>query len=444
MIKEEGRDMEKGFKKIMRKVFWLLLLSVVLLSSGEKATAGEYRRNMNLDGAWVNGEINNEQDVYLYRFTTAQAGEVMIEYQAQGMQDSTVSIWNADLTKEYWNRRVDGASVTNPKTSNHELYLEKGTYYVKVVYKWGNMGTYRVRGSFVAANNNETEPNDLFTQAMKLSENGMVTGLISEDDNIDIYSFTIVKKQRVNISHVRYCYNQPISIWDKDYKKIDSRDNWGGGKADPRTTNFEFILEPGTYYIKVEAGYSENGKYTVVYHCITPVNSIQLLSNKKMTVGQRVTLSANVLPAEASNKQVTWETSDSSVAIVNEGGAVIAKRAGEATIKVISQDDKEIKAECSIMVNPKKMSVPRLKKKAGRKLRITWSKQSNVSGYVIQYATNKSFKGAKKVKSSSYYNKYITKKLKKKTYYVRVRSYYSTYSKTYYGAWSGMRKIRMK
>lgn len=436
--------MEKGLKKVMRRVFWLLLLSVVLLSSSEKVAAGEYRKTVNLDGAWVDGVISNEQDVYLYRFATTQAGEVMIEYQAQSMEDSRVSIWNADLTKEYWGERVEDASVINPKTTSHELYLEKGTYYVKVEFRWGNLGTYRVRGAFTAAGNNETEPNNLFTQAMGLSEGGMVTGLISEDDNIDIYSFTIPKKQRVNISHVRYCYEQRVSVWDKDYKQIDSRRDWGGGKADPQTTNFELALEPGTYYIKVENGYLGTGKYTVVYHCITPVASIQLPSNKKMIVGQRVTLSANVLPVEASNKMVTWETSDSSVATVNESGLVTAKRAGSVTIKAISQDDKEITAECSIMVNPKKMSTPRVKGKAGQKLKITWSKQFNVSGYIIQYATNKSFKEAKKVKSSSYYNQYITKKLKKKTYYVRVRSYYATYSKTYYGAWSGVRKIKVK
>lgn len=434
--------MEKSFKKIMRRVFWLLLLSVVLLSSGEKATAKESNENVSLDGTWVNGVIQNSDDVCKYWFVTTQPGKVTIEYQAQSLCCSCVAIYRADSTKEYWSANPLGASETSPITKKAELYLEKGTYYVKVDTYSSWKGNYRIRGSFTASNNNETEPNDLFTQAMKLSEGGMVTGLISEDDNIDIYSFTIAKKQRVNISHVRYCYRHYVSIWDKDYKQIDSRDNGGGANADPQTTDFKLTLEPGTYYIKVEGG--STGKYTVVYHCITPVTSIQLSSDKRMIVGQRVALSAAVLPAEASNKQVTWETSNSGVAAVDENGVVTAKAAGEATIKVVSQDDKEITAECKITVQPKKMSKPRLKKKAGRKLKITWSRQANVSGYIVQCATNKQFKKAKKVRVSSYTYGLLTKKLKKKTYYVRVRSYYSTYSKTYYGAWSSVRKIRMK
>ncbi len=68
-----------------------------------------------------------------------------------------------------------------------------------------------------------------------------------------------------------------------------------------------------------------------------------------------------------------------------------------------------------------------------------------VSGYEIQYATNKSFKGAKK--AIVYYGKkYTVKSLKsKKTYYVRIRSFLQGSSNnTAYSPWSVAKQVKIK
>ena len=64
----------------------------------------------------------------------------------------------------------------------------------------------------------------------------------------------------------------------------------------------------------------------------------------------------------------------------------------------------------------------------------------------MKYALNKSFTKSKKGKKVSYKNtKVKIKGLKrKKTYYVKVRAYVKNGTKKMYGAWSGIKKIKIK
>ena len=77
------------------------------------------------------------------------------------------------------------------------------------------------------------------------------------------------------------------------------------------------------------------------------------------------------------------------------------------------------------------------------KIKATWKKLTNVSGYQIQYAPNKKFKKAKRktVKSTSVT---IKKLKKKKTYFVRVRAYKLADGKKVYGKWSSVKKVKIK
>ena len=83
---------------------------------------------------------------------------------------------------------------------------------------------------------------------------------------------------------------------------------------------------------------------------VQPVESLSLSKNSlTMTVGDSKTLTATVEPDTATNKDVTWSSSDDSVATVADG-AVTAVAAGSATITAISVDDPDIKATCAVTV----------------------------------------------------------------------------------------------
>ena len=69
---------------------------------------------------------------------------------------------------------------------------------------------------------------------------------------------------------------------------------------------------------------------------------------------------------------------------------------------------------------------------------ISWNKNTAVTGYQVQYATNTSFSGAKTltINKNSTLSTSVSSLTKGKTYYVRVRTYKRVYSTTYYSSWS--------
>lgn len=98
---------------------------------------------------------------------------------------------------------------------------------------------------------------------------------------------------------------------------------------------------------------------------------------------------------------------------------------------------------------PKKITVKKavIKKavnKKGKKVKLSWKKVSGASGYNVRYAlSKKKLKKAKIKKIKKNKVSYTIKKLKKKTYFIQVRAYKVVDKKTYYGAWSKVKKVKV-
>lgn len=91
-------------------------------------------------------------------------------------------------------------------------------------------------------------------------------------------------------------------------------------------------------------------KVTVRQH----VTSVKLNAKSKVLYnGKATTLKATVSPSNASNKAVTWKTSNSKVATVNAKGIVTAKKPGYAYITVTTKDSKKT-ARCKVTVKAQK------------------------------------------------------------------------------------------
>lgn len=103
----------------------------------------------------------------------------------------------------------------------------------------------------------------------------------------------------------------------------------------------------GTATITAKAG--EKTASCTITVIPTPVTSVTLnKTTASLKVGETVTLAATVNPSDATDKSVTWTTSDATVATVSNG-VVTAKKLGTATITAKAG---EKTASCSITVIP--------------------------------------------------------------------------------------------
>ncbi len=88
----------------------------------------------------------------------------------------------------------------------------------------------------------------------------------------------------------------------------------------------------------------------------------------------------------------------------------------------------------------------KVKANGKKKIKVSWKKDKNASGYEITYSTNKSFKGKKTivVKSNKTTSKVVKKLTSKKKYFVKVRSYKQVGKTKTYGAYSKVKTVKVK
>ncbi len=83
-------------------------------------------------------------------------------------------------------------------------------------------------------------------------------------------------------------------------------------------------------------------------------------SSASLNVGDTKLLTATVTPNDATNKAVTWSSSNTSVATVSSSGLVTAKAAGSVTITCNANDGSGVSATCSVTVKEKPIPVTKI------------------------------------------------------------------------------------
>ncbi len=122
--------------------------------------------------------------------------------------------------------------------------------------------------------------------------------------------------------------------------------------ADPDDDGVLQITDDEPDGVNVEAEYSA-GKVTIQATGPVLPSSITLATDSaELEEGDTLSLTATVLPEEAEDRTVKWESSDPSVATV-EDGLVTAVAPGTATITATSNADDSVSAVCEITVKEK-------------------------------------------------------------------------------------------
>lgn len=118
------------------------------------------------------------------------------------------------------------------------------------------------------------------------------------------------------------------------------------------------------------------------------------------------------------------------------------KNLGSYKVTVTGTDNYKGTVTASYVIRPAKCKTPSVK--AGKKkMTVKWKKLGGGSQTYQIYVLKKGTKKAKYYTSTKT-SKTIKKLAKKKTYSVKIRSYKKISGKTYYGAWSGTKKVKIK
>ena len=165
-------------------------------------------------------------------------------------------------------------------------------------------------------------------------------------------------------------------------------------------------------------------------------------------------VAVNKIVLSASKYTYNGKTHTPSVKVYDQKGKMLSadryavtyssgrKNLGSYTVDVYGKGDVTGTASAKYVIAPAKMKTPSVK--AGKKkLTVKWKKLGGGSQTYQIYVLKKGTKKAKYYTSTGS-SKTIKKLSKKKYYYTKIRSYKKINGKTYYGSWSGTKKIKVK
>ncbi len=177
----------------------------------------------------------------------------------------------------------------------------------------------------------------------------------------DYQSFTVEEGSSVDraveslkpLTVINVVYGTPqeeINLPDKvtlvldDESEVEADVTWDQGESEYNGYKAGTYTFTGTITLPENVTNPKNLKATVNVVVLAPgelVNVEGIVINEaaqELEVGATLPLTTTITPANATNQDVTWTTSDDTVATVSESGLVVAVAKGEATITVTTVD----------------------------------------------------------------------------------------------------------
>lgn len=231
----------------------------------------------------ISSQINGI-DVDYYKFTLEKPGTVYVEFSHTPIEDDDDRLgWNYSLTDDKGNVLFCSASAWIDDVSVSSLTgLGTGTYYIRVDSEgiYHNTEKYYLTLIYEEQSDWETEYNDSYAFADKLSLSVAVNGLLAErdvDSDFDYYTFEISSASDVSIvfSHENrsnsreifvftlYDENKNAVITDIDGNQVSKISI----KADQEEVTAVYkSLAPGKYYVRVATGiFFDAIGYSILY-----------------------------------------------------------------------------------------------------------------------------------------------------------------------------------
>ena len=467
------RNFEKG-KILKNNTFKFLCMLAVLLTGiyiGSIQTYAVTNTSMNTaqyvntDGTIYSGTTQVCDEEQYFKFTLTKSGRIKLNYKAYyPFGSSTYSSTltpniilydeNEEELKHSYGNSID--SVLNFFTYNKDFDLTKGTYYFVVSTGSYTGCSFDFSINFQSSNESFSETNgginNTLLTSSKISLGKSYKGHIALNDTKDFYKFTLNSNCKLKMTLKTY-FNRPrYYIYDSNgYEIYGKTDNFWNESSHIFNTTIYLNLNKGTYYLGIfaEGDYRLESEDTGNYELTLNVSAKYLSLNKSevyMGKGKSYTLKSTVTPA--TKETVKWTSSNNKVATVNSKGVVYGKKPGYTYIKAVVGNN--VYAYCTVYVKPGTTKITNVKSKAKvednrRTILIYWKKLGDIDGYKI-YCSNSRYGKYRladypynaSTKSTYFYLK------RHKTYYFKIRTFKYANSKTIYGNYSSVRKIRVK
>ena len=196
-----------------------------------------------------------------------------------------------------------------------------------------------------------TNPNEATITLSKqtISVGETITANVSQSDN----------ESGIDITRCKWIYNQTSTKLGEDETKYTGKFTSASETISLTTTN------PGDYYLHVLTVDKAGNKTEKVSKKITIKSLVTKITLSPTTLNFKVgdtasqKINASIEPADATNKTITWTSTDTNVATVNEKGEVTGVAEGTATITATSANGKT--ATCSVTVAEVGMTIAEAK-----------------------------------------------------------------------------------
>ena len=264
-------------------------------------------------------------------------------------------------------------------------------------------------------------------------DNKVIAGNIVKNYSKNSQTFYVNAKQNGNAALTYSSNNKNITV-DKNGKVTVSK-GYVGNAIITITAN-----ENGGYK---KASTTINVIVNKVNNTISAGNFTKTYSTKNQTF--------KINAKQTGDAKLTYNSNNKNVTVDKNGKVTVKKKfVGSATITITSSSTKGYNSsskKITVTVNPSKVNISKLTNVKSKKMTIKWKRNSAVSGYQIEYSTDKNFKSGVKtvtISKNSATSKTITKLSKNKKYYVRIRTYKTVSGKKYYSSWSSVKNVKIK
>ena len=264
------------------------------------------------DPTWSNGSAS----ITLSKGTEV-ASSLIIQYQV------------GDIAEGNWTTAQEGAaSVTVTGLKHNDIVYARLTDGI-------NYGSY---ASVTILDKLPPQNAKIELSGQSTTTTGNITATVTHIDN----------ESGVEATNCRWGYNTNSNLIGTE---ISSYSNTFSNNGQIITLN---VNNPGTYYLHVLTIDMAGNATETISNPIT-INQLitQLtLDHTELTLeeGQSSTLIAQILPENATNKTLSWESNNTAVATV-ENGIISAVQAGNAVITVKTTDGSNLTATCNVTVN---------------------------------------------------------------------------------------------